>query len=111
MPPTSPWLINCRSKLIFCHSGFGSGLTTARILAGISAKPAVTVLLPVMVIVIGLVVPVASSLHPENVKPAFGVAVTLTVAPSEYFARSGSRVMVPPAPAIVLRRHWPGGKS
>ena len=42
---------------------------------------------------------------------ARGRPISMTVAPFVYFARSGPRVIVPPAPAIVLSRQSPGGNS
>src|SRR5881397_4071249 len=76
-----------------------------------SLKLAVTDLLPVIVIIIGLFVPSTSPLQPEKANPGFAIAVTATSVPLVYRAMFGSWLVVPPGPATVVNRHWPGRSS
>ena len=53
---------------------------------GSCVKVAVTALLPFIVIVVGLVLPDKSPLHPLNVQPEAGLAVKVTTVPGVYVA-------------------------
>jgi len=62
---------------------------------GIAVKVAVIFLFAFIVTVNGFIEPLASPLHEVKVKPAFGVAVSCTLAPLEYDSRLGFLVTVP----------------
>jgi hypothetical protein len=67
-------------------------------------KAAVTDFGAFIVRVWGVTVPVRAPLKPENTNPGFAVALTEAVAPLLYQLLAG--LIVPPVPALVVRKYW-----
>ena len=89
--PGNPKAIRTRSRI-----GLGCTGSSVRVAGRVaSVNEAVTVLSPSMVTVTGLPLPSASPNHSTNVAPGPATAVSVTVLPGGYCARSGSLVTLP----------------
>ena len=69
-------------------------------------KVAVTALLPVMLITVGLAVPEASPLQFAKLQPMLGIAVSVTFVPQVYVAWLGLLLTDPLPLVVIVRVHW-----